>query len=412
MSQTDHGSNGQTITDRPAPARRLGRGLNALLGSGAREETHAPAADPEPADRGEIHVELIERNPFQPRTDFDDSALEELCESIRRRGILQPLLVRPMNGQYQLIAGERRLLAAKKAGLENVPCRVLELEDREVCEAAIEENLKRKDLHALEKAQAFRDYLKRFGGTVEELARSLSVSRPAVSNLMRLLDLEPPVRDALRADRITAGHARALLMLDGEDQVAAMAEVETLGLTVRAAEKHCRDLAHERDVKRAAAEAAAGSADGTGPIGDVFVDDTVPDADEAAADEAATNGPAADGPAAEQAGEAADGGETPATLPFTPGTDPVAAEQGEPAETDADAPATIPMADGGPPSEAGAADDKPGLTPHLLSVCEQLRSHLGTTVDINLRGRESGQIRITFGSNDEFERVVKRLRAA
>ncbi len=139
--------------------RRLGRGLSALLGSNGNEGGgSAPAGSPPAesraaiADSSHVHVELIERNPFQPRKDFESEALDELVESVRQHGVLQPLLVRPSGGQYQLIAGERRLMAAKKAGLETVPCRVLELEDQAMCEAALEENLKRRDLNVLGKS--------------------------------------------------------------------------------------------------------------------------------------------------------------------------------------------------------------------------------------------------------------------
>ena len=289
--------------DSPAPSpgagpqasgRRLGRGLNALLGSQREEPAVPAAADGAASEGGSISVELIARNPFQPRQDFAEAELKELAESITRHGVLQPLLVREVDGEYQLIAGERRLMAAKRAGLETVPCRVMQLEDRAVCEAAIEENIKRKDLHALEKARAFRDYLDRFGGTVEALAKSLSVSRPAVSNLLRLLDLEAAVSAALRADTITAGHARALLALSGADQVAAMELVVDGGMTVRAAEKLCRDLAFERDAATAAADAEA-----AGLTAPVYADDTAPAPEETAAEGAAN---AADGEAPAVAG--------------------------------------------------------------------------------------------------------------
>ncbi|MCB1632909.1 MAG: ParB/RepB/Spo0J family partition protein, partial [Pseudomonadales bacterium] len=176
--------------------RRLGRGLNALLGSAGDA---ANSADDRPVLRiaappgsDEIALELIERNPFQPRREFEQSSIDELTDSIRKHGVLQPLLVRQKpNGEagYQLIAGERRWRAAQQAGLESIPCRVIDCEDRSVSEAALEENLKRQDLNVIEKAQAFKDYLDRFGGTIEELARQLSMNRATVSNMMRLLEL-------------------------------------------------------------------------------------------------------------------------------------------------------------------------------------------------------------------------------
>jgi ParB/RepB/Spo0J family partition protein len=175
----------------PEPQRRrLGRGLNALIGSGAYSD--GPTASDN--DHSEVHVELIERNPFQPRQDFEQTALNELVDSIRQHGVLQPLLVRPLGDGYQLIAGERRLIAAKKAGLEIVPCRVLALSDQQVCEVSLEENLKRQDLNVLEKAAAFKDYLDRFQLPIEELARRLSLDRSTVSNMLRLLELPETIK--------------------------------------------------------------------------------------------------------------------------------------------------------------------------------------------------------------------------
>ena len=237
-----------------APVRRLGRGLSALLGGD--DQADAPRADagraegsePEAAagahghEVGPIHVELIERNPYQPRKTFDEEGIAELAESITKHGLLQPLLVRPHNGSYQLIAGERRLMACKKVGLETVPCRVMELEDKQICAVAIEENLKRKDLNVLEKAQAFRNYLDQFGGTVDELAQTLSLSRPTVSNFIRLLDLAEPVKKALRNDKISAGHARALLSLEPADQAALCKRIADEGMTVRGVEAAVREL--------------------------------------------------------------------------------------------------------------------------------------------------------------------------
>ena len=370
--------------------RRLGRGLNALLG-GHREEPAAPPAAPADAEGGAISVELIERNPFQPRQDFAEPELKELAESITRHGVLQPLLVREVDGEYQLIAGERRLMAAKRAGLDTVPCRVLELEDKQVCEAAIEENIKRKDLHPLEKARAFRDYLDRFGGTVEALAKSLSVSRPAVSNLLRLLDLEPAVADALRAEKISAGHARALLALSGADQVAAMELVIEGGMTVRAAEKLCRDRAFDRDAQTAAADAEA-----AGLTAPVHVDDTTAPEEDGAV--AGTIGPADAPEVPEAAAEAS----------------PVEGSAGEPVAADepglkvfsADAPADAPA------EPAAEKADAKALTPHLESVRDGLREAFGCPVEIRLTSAEAGRIELKFADNAGFERLLKQLRAA
>lgn len=227
------------------PRRRLGRGLNALLGSpGMPDSENGTPALP---DQSEIAVELIEPNPFQPRKQFEADPLNDLVNSIRQHGVLQPLLVRAIGDQYQLIAGERRLIAAKRAGLEAVPCRVLDLDDRRVFEVAIEENLKRQDLNVLEKAQGFQDYLNRFGGTIDELARSLSLDRSTVSNMIRLLELPDTVQDALRSGALSAGHARTLLPLERSDQIALAERIEAESLSVRRTERAVRELLQQRN---------------------------------------------------------------------------------------------------------------------------------------------------------------------
>lgn len=238
-------------SDRPS---RLGRGLAGLVGLnqfGPTEEElvaeHVvefpsevePAADG-PAGDGdllELPVESLVRNPYQPRKDFDAGAMQELADSIARHGVLSPLLVRPDEGaRYQLIAGERRWLAAREAGLAVVPCQVRHYTDQQVYETAMEENLKREDLNPLEQAQAFRRYLEEFSSTIDQLASRLSMSRSAVSNLLRLLDLSAPVQQALCDAKITAGHARALVTLAEADQLSLCARIVDDGLTVRATE--------------------------------------------------------------------------------------------------------------------------------------------------------------------------------
>lgn len=225
--------------------RRLGRGLNALLGTAPMGGTDELAA----GDQTEISVELIDRNPFQPRQDFDQTALNELVDSIRQHGVLQPLLVRPAGDGYQLIAGERRLISAKKAGLRQVPCRVLNLTDQQVSEVALEENLKRQDLNVLEKAIAFQDYLKRFGCTIEDLARRLSFERSTVSNMLRLLELPEAIKSDLRADKISAGHARAILAVKSEEaRINLSQRIQKENLSVRKTEEAVRELLVPKDV--------------------------------------------------------------------------------------------------------------------------------------------------------------------
>jgi ParB family chromosome partitioning protein len=215
--------------------RRLGRGLSALLGGAA------PAADEieieQPLELRHVAVDAIQRNPYQPRKEFGAEALTDLAASVREHGILQPLLVREVDGGMQLVAGERRWLAAKKAGLTTVPCRVVDVIDKTACEFALEENLKRQDLTDLEKASAFRQYLDHFQCTIEELARQLSMNRSTVSNMLRLLELPEPVKNALQSGKITAGHARAILALeDTADQLALCGRIQAESLSVRQTE--------------------------------------------------------------------------------------------------------------------------------------------------------------------------------
>ncbi|MBM4075683.1 MAG: ParB/RepB/Spo0J family partition protein [Planctomycetes bacterium] len=224
----------------PEPSRRrLGRGLNALLGT----VSMGGDSEGDVGNSSNIHIDLIERNPFQPRQEFDQTTLNELVDSIRQHGVLQPLLVRAAGGGYQLIAGERRLIAAKKAGMQEVPCRVLVLTDQQVSEVALEENLKRQDLNVLEKATAFQGYLDRYGCTIEELARRLSLDRSTVSNMVRLLELPESVKNDLRSDKISAGHARSLLSLKSDTDREALCErIQKEGLSVRKVEEAVREL--------------------------------------------------------------------------------------------------------------------------------------------------------------------------
>jgi ParB family chromosome partitioning protein len=251
-----------------APRRRLGRGLSALLGSrddqndghqdilplprsfpsgGSETPNHEPDATAAAAAPGsdEIALELIERSPFQPRREFDQAALDELADSIRRHGILQPLLVRTRpDGEsgYQLIAGERRWRAAQQVGLETVPCRVIPCEDQQASEAALEENLKREDLNVLDKAVAFRDYLNRFGGTIEDLGRQLSMNRATVSNMLRLLELPADIQQLVRDGRLSGGHAKALLALPESQQLELARRIVAEQMSVRHTEEVVREL--------------------------------------------------------------------------------------------------------------------------------------------------------------------------
>ncbi|HEY7155815.1 MAG TPA: ParB/RepB/Spo0J family partition protein [Gemmataceae bacterium] len=161
---------------------RLGRGLDALL-SGADEGGVATAT------QSRVPVEAIEQNPYQPRKTFDDDELASLSASIRTHGVLQPLVVRPVGDHYQLVAGERRLRAAREAGLASVPVTVVDFNDQQVLEAALVENIQRSDLNPIEKAQGFKDYLTRYHMTHEQLAARLGLGRATITNLVALLEL-------------------------------------------------------------------------------------------------------------------------------------------------------------------------------------------------------------------------------
>jgi ParB family transcriptional regulator, chromosome partitioning protein len=214
--------------------RRLGRGLEALLG---REEGGFEGGSLEAAELIQIAVDQIDANPFQPRRQFNPGEIASLADSLRQHGMLQPILVRAVGLRYQLIAGERRLRASIEAQLHEIPARVLDLDDQRVFELAMVENLQREDLNPIDKATAFRDYLARFGGTQEELAGRLGLDRSTISNLIRLLELPEAVLEAVRGNLVSQGHARALLGLpDEETRMAAYQRIIAEHLSVRQTE--------------------------------------------------------------------------------------------------------------------------------------------------------------------------------
>jgi ParB family chromosome partitioning protein len=197
-----------------------------------------------------VDVRLIEPNPFQPRRDFGEESLNSLSESIAEHGLLQPLVVRRVDESYQLIAGERRFRAAQKSGLNEVPVRVVEADDRRMTELAIVENLQRKDLNALEKAASFNQYMESHNATQMELAGRLKIDRSTIANLVRLLELPDSIKDALTADRITQGHARALLPLGEEGlQMEFCRRIETESLTVREVERLVKETIQSADAE-------------------------------------------------------------------------------------------------------------------------------------------------------------------
>lgn len=212
----------------------LGRGLGALLGETAGE-VHAEQKDA--AALRELPVEDVVPNPNQPRRSFGEEDLEELADSIRKNGVLQPIVVRPYEGSYQIIAGERRYQAALRAGINTVPAVVREVSDKEMLQLALIENLQREDLNPLEAARGYKDLMEKYGLTQEELSQILSKSRSSIANALRLLDLPDAVQELLMDGKLTAGHARAILSVHGEDARVALAEkVVAEGLSVRQTE--------------------------------------------------------------------------------------------------------------------------------------------------------------------------------
>ena len=213
----------------------------------ASDISETPHAEP---DVVLVDVRLIEPNPFQPRRDFDEESLNSLSESITDHGLLQPLVVRRVDESYQLIAGERRFRAAQKGGLNEVPVRVVEADDQRMTELAIVENLQRKDLNPLEKASSFRQYMEAHGATQAELAKRLKIDRSTIANLVRLLELPEAVKVSLTEDRITQGHARALLPLGEENlQNEFCRRIETESLTVREVERLVKETIAKEDAE-------------------------------------------------------------------------------------------------------------------------------------------------------------------
>lgn len=217
----------------------LGRGLSALMADMQPAE-EAAAPDPEAPQRGErtVPVENIVPNPEQPRRAFSEEAMSELAASIREKGVIQPLIVRPDPGgsdAFQIVAGERRWRAAQRAQVHELPVIVRDFDDTEVLEVAIIENIQRADLNPVEEALGYRQLMDRFGHTQEQLASAMGKSRSHIANLMRLLGLPDEVLDMLRDGRLSAGHARALITTDNPAELARKAV--TKGLSVREVER-------------------------------------------------------------------------------------------------------------------------------------------------------------------------------
>ena len=217
----------------------LGRGLSALLGDVAREEPVAPAsATPSTKAIQSIEVALIQPHPEQPRRHFDDGALQELAESIGKRGVIQPIIVRPHGGGFQIVAGERRWRAAQRAQLHRIPAIVRDFDEAETLEIALVENIQREDLNPIEEAEAYRKLIAEFHHSQEALGRLVGKSRSHIANLMRLLDLPAAVQQQVMEQKLSMGHARALIGVP--DCEALARKVEEKGLSVRDTEQLVR----------------------------------------------------------------------------------------------------------------------------------------------------------------------------
>lgn len=219
----------ETNNKRP---RGLGRGLDALFGDEPVQEEEKSGGTQT------LRISDIEPNPHQPRRDFNEEALQTLAESIRDNGLLQPLLVRRSGTGYQLIAGERRWRACRRAGLSEVPAIVMEADDLRMMELALVENLQRENLNPLEEAQSYQVLMDEFGLSQAQAAAKVGKSRPAVANAVRLLTLPENVLDMLRTGELSAGHARALLAVEDDEAISELADrVVKLGLNVRQTER-------------------------------------------------------------------------------------------------------------------------------------------------------------------------------
>ena len=216
----------------------LGRGLDALLGEALRGDSMAAKSNSDMDSRGQgvatLSVIDIRPNPDQPRRHFADEKLDELAASIAKHGVIQPIIVRPFQGGYQIVAGERRWRAAQRAQLHDIPAIIRSFDDSETLEIALLENIQRQDLNPIEEAEAYKKLTELFGHSAAELAELVHKSRSHVANMMRLLDLPPTLRDLVTEEKLSMGHARALLGSDNAVQLAML--VIKNGLSVRATE--------------------------------------------------------------------------------------------------------------------------------------------------------------------------------
>jgi len=216
----------------------LGRGLSALIREPEPKPSPAPREAPAPSGAREVDIDLVDPNPHQPRTRFHEDSLEELAQSIRSTGVIQPIVVRPLASRFQLIAGERRWRAAQRAGLHRIPAIIREVPDRQALEMTVVENLQREDLNPVEQARAFDTLISSFGLTQEEAAARTGKDRATIANAIRLLKLEEQILLLLEDGRLSAGHGRALLAFENSaTRIAAARRASDGKLTVRALER-------------------------------------------------------------------------------------------------------------------------------------------------------------------------------
>lgn len=257
------------MTDKKPQRKGLGRGLSALMSDVNLDDSTKPN-ETRPKVENILPVEKIRPNPDQPRRTFAEDALEELAASIREKGVIQPLIVRPdprNEGMFEIVAGERRWRAAQRAQLHEVPVLIRTLDDTEVLEIAIIENIQRADLNPVEEAIGYRQLMDRFGHTQEKLAEALSKSRSYIANLLRLLSLPDDVLQLLREGQISTGHARALITTDNPSELAKI--VVSKGLSVRETERLVKQGATPQKTKVASAPKGSKDADTIALEGDL-----------------------------------------------------------------------------------------------------------------------------------------------
>ncbi len=238
-----------------AKKRHLGRGLDALLGAAAAQQPGGPEASPADAPPGdadsllkELPVDLVQRGKYQPRKDMEPESLQELADSIKAQGVMQPIVVRPISDRkYEIIAGERRWRATQLAGLDTIPAVVRDVPDEAAIAMALIENIQREDLNPIEEAVALQRLQQEFELTQQEVADAVGKSRTTVTNLLRLMTLQEDVRRLVEHGDLEMGHARALLGLEGGDQSHAAAQVVGKGMSVRQTEALVRHLLESKD---------------------------------------------------------------------------------------------------------------------------------------------------------------------